>query len=349
MIMSNPHNGNSMTEEFFGVIGRNVDNSTSNIESTITDNESKNKTVKVTVASMAKRRWKILSKALCHCPPNECETNEKEIDSFPKLLPDDYSVSVRRFTCFNLFHRKNLNSTNRNWCTFRAIINRVEYSAIVHEIRRKLTPEDLIGFNNTGNICVWPSEESLAYYALSNLELFRHQKVLELGGGMTCLAGLFIALYGQADFVNLTDGNEVSIQNVDKILKQNFPNESPKVNCSVLKWENVDKIEDTNRYDCILSADCLFFESARSFFVQALWQCMKSSGFGLIMAPKRGETLNKFIEEARQIGFDCNVKKRYNSLVWQKHLTLMETNLYEEDIHYPVLIEVRKSTKINLK
>uniref|UniRef100_A0A2P2PJC8 Calmodulin-lysine N-methyltransferase n=1 Tax=Rhizophora mucronata TaxID=61149 RepID=A0A2P2PJC8_RHIMU len=68
--------------------------------------------------------------------------------------------------------------------------------------------------DNTGLVCHWPSEEVLAYYCLSHADMFRSQKVIELGSGYG-LAGLAIAATTQASEVVISDGNP---QVVDCIL-----------------------------------------------------------------------------------------------------------------------------------
>ena len=80
-------------------------------------------------------------------------------------------------------------------------------SVDVRYLTPKLSLTQLVGFNNTGNVCVWPSEECLAVYCLQNRQIFRDKSVLELGGGMTSLAGLLVASAADPRLVHLTDGN----------------------------------------------------------------------------------------------------------------------------------------------
>ena len=86
---------------------------------------------------------------------------------------------------------------------------------------QSLKLQDLTGFNNTGNICVWPSEEVLSGYCLENPHLFKDKNVLELGAGMTGLAGLIVAQTCSPKHVLITDGNENSIENLDIVVNEN--------------------------------------------------------------------------------------------------------------------------------
>lgn len=310
--------------------------------------------------SIAKRRWKILAKALCNRANRSKETAGatavNKSTPIERLVADEYLASVRRFTSFDLFERipctgavKNDDSelsNDGNWIVYR-LRNKanVEYHAMVHYVNKTFTPNDLMGFNNTGNICVWPSEEALAYYCVAKMDFFRDKRVLELGGGMTCLAGLLVAKYAAADCVHLTDGNCVSVENVRNTLTWNGLGDNVSVSSSILKWENA--LSDTNNncepYDCILSADCLFFDNARSALVDALWHFLALDGYAIVMAPYRGQTLDSFVKEAKVKGFMCRIDQCYDELVWRKHLQCKEMSFYDENIHYPILIELTKS------
>lgn len=131
----------------------------------------------------------------------------------------------------------NIECVNTEWYNYSACVQSNHFSANVCRSSINITPEELMGFNNTGNVRIWPSEEVLAYYVLSNLDIFRNKTVLELGGGMSCLAGIMAALYGFCSDVHLTDGNPNSIYNVERILEKNVF--TTKVSCSVSYDKNL--------------------------------------------------------------------------------------------------------------
>lgn len=287
---------------------------------------------------VARRRWKILARAL----QRTCD-----VDAVPTNVDD--IISVRRFTTFDLVtsHPIILNDSSSDpdasWFEYTATISQETYSLHIRHPTRSFTAAELMGFNNTGNICVWPSEEVLAYYILCNLQYFCGKTVLELGGGMTCLAGLMVAKYTTAIKIHVTDGNISAIDNVQFIVKQNGLGD--RVTCSVLQWGDI-QVRPVGKYistyDTILSADCLFFDEARRDLVETIWMMLNEGGTALIMAPRRGQTYEKFAEEAKMRGFHCKSKQYYNEHVWNRHLKLKQSCDYDENIHYPMLLSLRK-------
>ncbi|XP_057651992.1 calmodulin-lysine N-methyltransferase [Diorhabda carinulata] len=287
---------------------------------------------------VARRRWAILAKAL-----------KSPTESQPSSPTDE--CSVRRISSFMLLKTQELTSLplvikeNQNidqlkkytWYKYSICINGSDYFLDIAHRNRTFSAEDLMGFNNTGNICIWPSEETLSYFVCSNLEIFRDKNVIELGGGMSCLAGLFAAKYGRAKSVLVSDGNKVSVENVQITLKCNeFGSE---VSCAILEWSS-SVIKD--QYDVVLCADCLFFDDARTDLINCLWCCLANNGTAYIMAPQRGTTLNMFIKQSEEKGFTCKMILRYSDVVWDKRLALLDNCDFDDNIHYPILIEVTK-------
>ncbi|XP_044754572.1 calmodulin-lysine N-methyltransferase-like isoform X1 [Coccinella septempunctata] len=288
---------------------------------------------------VARRRWAILAKAL-----------KSPTGSEPSSPTDEYSV--RRISSFMLLQTQQLPSMSvistdvrlldqfkkRTWYSYSMQIDDERFSVNVGHRNRTFSAEDLMGFNNTGNICIWPSEETLSYYVCNNLDIFNDKKVLELGGGMSCLAGLYVAKYGRPKSVTLTDGNKISIENVQVTLECN-KFDCP-VDSKVFKW-NDDSF--TEWYDVIICADCLFFDDARNDLIDCLWRTLSSDGLALVMAPERGNTLDCFMEQSQKIGFSCRKIVNYNEVVWSKRLALLDNVEFNDNIHYPILIEVTKS------
>lgn len=79
-----------------------------------------------------------------------------------------------------------------------------------------LLSDRLYGVDNTGNICVWPSESLLVLILLQNPRLrglIENKSLLELGGGLTGLAGLSLSVLGICNRVLLTDGHPSCVSN----------------------------------------------------------------------------------------------------------------------------------------
>jgi calmodulin-lysine N-methyltransferase len=176
-------------------------------------------------STRALRRWRILARALAGSPQ-------------PIGSESDEEVSVRRFTSFGLLKcallENMLADGEFSWCEYSTQLNGQPYNVQIRRISKCFTANELIGFNNTGNVCVWPSEECLAYYLLRNRGLCWNRNVLELGGGMSCLAGILAAKYCNPSTVTLTDGNVTSIDNVRCIVARNHMTHL--VQCGVVQW-----------------------------------------------------------------------------------------------------------------
>ncbi|XP_050423980.1 calmodulin-lysine N-methyltransferase-like isoform X2 [Adelges cooleyi] len=267
----------------------------------------------------ARNRWKLLA--------NTVSKKNQDCISTP-------NISYGLFT---------IECIHAGWYKYSVCIQGDQFSANICRSPINVTPEELMGFNNTGNVRIWPSEEILAYYVLSNLSLFQNKTVLELGGGMSCLAGIMAALYGHCRDVHLTDGNPNSVYNVERILEKNVF--TTKVSCSVLKWHQ--KPANICHYDVVLAADCLFFDEARDDLVHTISSMLAFGGIALVAAPKRGNTLYEFIEMAQQEELHCVVQQNYNTIVWDCHSKQVSYNsMYDTDSHYPLLICITKQTKI---
>ncbi|XP_076672770.1 calmodulin-lysine N-methyltransferase [Andrena cerasifolii] len=314
--------------------------------------------------STAQRRWRILAKALIGSqePPSSDAEDE---------------VSVRRFTSFDLLKVTRLENPSADgdsdWYEYSGVLENKLFTVQIRRIKKNFTANELIGFNNTGNVCVWPSEECLAYYLLKNREVCRSRRVLELGGGMSCLAGVIAAKYCNPSGVTLTDGNVTSVENVRRIVARNGMSES--VECSVVQWAKAARAIRAARailhshpnglrvkswtvggkaagkvaeklYDVILCADCLFFDEARSDLVETIHGSLANDGFALLMAPRRGSTFQKFAEAAIKRGFIARQIDRYDGKIWSRHLELLEhSQEYSPDLHYPVLLELTKQRR----
>lgn len=313
------------------------------------------------MSSAAAERWKILKRAIL---------------AASRGSQDDIEIteaSVRSFTSFELFKVTDIVEKELNGCVCRqagagSIWKKYSYemvidgcatstnegtkgnstgdvdgksekvSAMICLLPPKTSLEDMMGFNNTGNVCVWPSEEVLAHYCLENQEQFRGKSVCELGGGMTCLAGLMLALTAVPTQVMLTDGNTMSVENVRHILRANAERLSGvEISSEVLLWDEAFIHSEHSRFDFVVCADCLFFVELHQILCLVIQKLLVPGGTALLLNPARSGTLDQFVRVAENL-FAVRKIEKYSELVWEKHCAALTSDRYKSDLHYPVLL-----------
>ncbi|XP_032819593.2 calmodulin-lysine N-methyltransferase [Petromyzon marinus] len=263
------------------------------------------------------------------------------------------SASVRRFASFGLFtverHGEDEEAPGgAEWLRF-SCSQMLPHHALIRQSVGAVNLKDVLSsFDNTGNVCVWPAEEVMAFYCIKHRHTFRGLSVCELGGGMTCLAGLMVAITSEAKEVLLTDGNDKAVKNVSTILERNTSSgliTAADVTSRVLRWDNEEDIFPLEgKFDILLCADCLFVDEHRASLVDTLHRLLRPGGTVLVFAPQRGITLDKFCVLAERSGFKIEKTEAYDQQVWAIHSAVKTEgkNAYDENLHYPILLTLTR-------
>jgi hypothetical protein len=144
-----------------------------------------------------------------------CSSNDFKFSIVGRLISEEYSS-----LSFRALHQ--------SFLPIYSMVDYMEYnlapyctrSVIVREPskKKKILKKELLsnltyGVDNTGNVCIWPSESILLHFFLENQSFVRGKKLIELGGGATGLVALGLAACQLCDEILITDGHPNCIIN----------------------------------------------------------------------------------------------------------------------------------------
>ncbi|KAE8010628.1 hypothetical protein FH972_006983 [Carpinus fangiana] len=200
--------------------------------------------------------------------------------------------------------------------------------------------------DNTGLVCHWPSEDVLAYFCLSQADMFRYKRVIELGSGYG-LAGLVIAAITEASEVVISDGNPQVVDYIQRNIDANTGAfGATRVKSMTLHWDQEEIPNLSNAFDVIIASDCTFFKEFHNGLARIIKLLLNKAGpsQAIFFSPKRGNSLDKFLETINQNGLFFSVTENYDAEVWKRHQAFMDCKnswtSYERDHCYPVMVRI---------
>ncbi|XVF18039.1 hypothetical protein REPUB_Repub10bG0177100 [Reevesia pubescens] len=202
--------------------------------------------------------------------------------------------------------------------------------------------------DNTGLVCQWPSEDVLAYFCLSHADMFRSKRVIELGSGYG-LAGLAIAAATEALEVVISDGNPQVVDYIQHNIKINSGAfGDTRVKSMKLHWHQKEISNLSHIFDVIVASDCTFFKEFHKDLARITQLLLKNDGpsEAIFFSPKRGNSLDKFLEEIEENGLFFSITESYDTEIWNRHQQFMNGDDswpgYEKDHCYPLLIRITR-------
>ncbi|XP_076914617.1 calmodulin-lysine N-methyltransferase-like [Bidens hawaiensis] len=306
-------------------------------------------------SSSSKLRWGILRRALISSPSDDdqSETSVKSVSRkanrgfglIPFQLVDNNQVKAEELVPASLPKAREAcvcYTLPNQSATKLYLYQRVDTCANLDDFRICNTYD----IDNTGLVCSWPSEEVLAYYCLSQLDLFRSKRVIELGSGYG-LAGLVIAAATEASEVVISDGNPQVVEYIQcNITANSSVFGSTKVKSMMLHWNQEKLSSVSNSFDIIVASDCTFFKEFHTGLVQTVKCFLKKEGHSeaIFLGPRRGSSLDGFLMEVKENGLQFTVDDIYDQEIWRRHESFTKNNAtwpnYEKDHCYPLLVRI---------
>ena len=245
------------------------------------------------------------------------------------------------------------------------VVTRERAHRTIRNLQELVSNQHHDGVDNTGNLCVWDAEKTLAWALLQESGL-KLGSVTELGSGTAALAALALASAGMvASNVYVTDGHEDSVWNnrVNVRLMSAaaaLPPASPHVVCQRLLWT----CEETRSCcpelfpppaEVTLVSDCTHFEEHHGGLFWTLVECTLVGGCIWMCQPNRGQSWRKFAQVVDHVNAQSQspllqIQERFYDEIERRHLTFLNDESYQPDIHKPrifVLAKLREATEVD--
>ena len=168
------------------------------------------------------------------------------------------------------------------------------------------------GVDNTGNVCIWDAEQTLAWALLQSCQQGKMDEtvksITELGVGMAGLAALACAAVSDhLEVVTLTDGHMDCVRNNQLHARMlNLPmagseGSAARIDARQLLWtiDETDASETLPRpalADWTLVADCTHFQEYHAALFWTLIQCTHVGGTIWMCQPNRGQSWRRFCD-----------------------------------------------------
>ncbi|KAJ3682587.1 hypothetical protein LUZ60_015160 [Juncus effusus] len=302
--------------------------------------------------SKASLRWKILRRSLLPRFGEECNGNSAEegIRNISRkaatgfnlikcqILDDNLSKLEEKDICicykFPFGNIPDLHLTQRREDTNTIGLDEFEVSKKYN-------------IDTTGLVCSWPSEDVLAYYCINHPDKFRFKRVLELGSGYG-LAGFAIGLCTNANEVLISDGNPQVVDYIQQNVEINGEKfGDTKLKSVMIHWDQEISSELQNSFDIIVASDCTFFKEFHESLACIIKIMLRKSenSEAIFIGPKRGDSLEKFIERIKGIGLNYELIEKYDDYIWTLHGKFNGGNdvswsNYDSDHCYPLLLRI---------
>lgn len=119
-----------------------------------------------------------------------------------------------------------------------------------------------------------------------------------------------------------------------------------KVKPMVLHWNHEGAVDFSSSFDIIVASDCTFFKEFHRDLARTIRFLLsrESSSEAILLSPRRGDSLDKFLLEIKDSGLQFNITEIYDSEVWNRHKKFATGDdswpNYEKDHCYPLLIKI---------